>query len=120
MEGIDSLGISADQIMMLKGEPGAPGPVGPVGPQGDTGAQGYDGIEGRQGDPGMKVNTKGIAGFTQPRSHSLAEHCTSRAKPERLGGRERPVCPVSPGRRAARATGAAAAAAAGWAASCRP
>ena len=58
MDGIDSLGISQEQIMMLKGEPGAPGPVGPVGPQGDTGTTGYDGIEGRQGDPGMKVDLK--------------------------------------------------------------
>ena len=55
MEGIDSLGISEEQIIMLKGEPGGPGPVGPVGPQGDTGAPGYDGVEGRQGDPGLKV-----------------------------------------------------------------
>ena len=53
--GLNSLGISEDQILMLKGERGAPGPVGPVGPQGDTGAAGYDGVEGRQGDPGIKV-----------------------------------------------------------------
>ena len=57
MEGIDSLGISEDQILMLKGERGAPGPVGPVGPQGDAGAAGYDGVQGRQGDPGIKVIT---------------------------------------------------------------
>ena len=55
--GLNSLGISEDQILMLKGERGAPGPVGPVGPQGDAGAAGYDGVQGRQGDPGIKVIT---------------------------------------------------------------
>ena len=59
MEGISDLGITQEQIVMLKGEPGAHGPVGPVGPRGDTGAPGYDGIQGRQGDPGLKVEEEG-------------------------------------------------------------